>query len=68
MDSSFEKAHDLYHIYPNNDTFEHYTDGDACWCKPKKQIEDHGVLIVHNSFDERERFEEGCSTDEEVLN
>jgi hypothetical protein len=68
MDSSLEKVGEIYHIYPEGDTFEHLTDGKKCWCKPKKQIEDAGILLVHNSFDERERYEEGGVIDQEAIN
>ena len=45
-----------YHVYPINDLRPHNTEnGLNCWCNP---IEDEGV-IVHNSMDEREKYETG---------
>ena len=43
------------HVYPLDDLQEHDTEGDSCSCNPT--IEEH--LIVHNSWDERESYEEG---------
>ena len=39
------------------DLREHETDGKDCWCNPR--IEEDGQLIIHNSMDEREAYEEG---------
>ncbi len=47
----------IIHTYPLDDWKEHETDGDDCWCNPR--IEEDGKLIVHNSMDERESYEEG---------
>lgn len=44
----------LYHVLPINDLKEHI-ESENCHCNPRKTIE--GV-IVHNSFDRREDFEE----------
>lgn len=41
-------------VYPLNDFREHDIDG-PCWCRP---FDDEGIL-VHNSMDGRERYEEG---------
>ena len=41
------------HVYPFNDLREHCL-GD-CWCRP---VDDEG-LIVHNSLDGRELYEDG---------
>ncbi|MBY0355523.1 MAG: hypothetical protein K2Q12_07310 [Rickettsiales bacterium] len=43
------------HVYPLNDFRPHNTDGKPCWCKP---TEEEG-LIIHNSMDRREEYEEG---------
>jgi hypothetical protein len=48
---------DRYHVVPSNDLREHNTDnGVACWCQPE---ENEDNLIIHNSMDGRERFENG---------
>ena len=43
------------HVYPLDDQEEHDTKGDSCSCNPKTE----GYLIIHNSWDERESYEEG---------
>jgi hypothetical protein len=43
-----------YHVYPLDDLREHELSLD-CWCKP---YDDEGV-IVHNSMDQREKYETG---------
>ena len=42
----------LVHVYPVNDTRAHTTEN--CWCAP---TEEDGQIIIHNSADEREKFE-----------
>lgn len=37
---------------------EHTTIGFSCWCKPEADAIDERV-IVHNSMDERETYEQG---------
>lgn len=44
----------MFHVLPVNDLKEHIESRD-CWCKPR---EDDGV-IVHNSMDRREEYEQG---------
>ncbi|HDR0635836.1 hypothetical protein [Pasteurella multocida] len=46
---------DLVHVYPLNDLREHDLKAD-CWCNPV--INDEGVC-VHNSMDQREKYESG---------
>lgn len=45
------------HVYPINDLREHVVDGPDCWCKPQWD-EEHDILI-HNSLDQREKYETG---------
>ena len=45
----------IFHVLPVNDEVEH-TESKNCWCKP--HIEENGRVIIHNSFDGREDFEE----------
>lgn len=49
----------VYHVYPVNDLDEHAVDNcfDECRCHPRVQEESNGYVIVHNSFDGRERME-----------
>lgn len=43
----------VWHVVPTGEP--HTTDGIACICNPKLEIQDDGGLIVtHNSFDGRE--------------
>jgi len=46
----------IWHILPNNDSDEHIEVGD-CKCKPKIDVLEDRVLIIHNSFDGREAVE-----------
>lgn len=47
---------DFYHVCPLNDLREHNTEDRLnCWCVP---IEDGGI-IIHNSMDKREEYENG---------
>lgn len=43
------------HVIPAGDLRAHECSGD-CWCKPL--IDDEDDLIVHNSMDGRERYED----------
>lgn len=45
-------------VKPIEDLEEHYA-GDECWCKPKVKYEKdfQRPMIVHNSKDEREKYE-----------
>ena len=43
------------HVLPVDDTVEHI-ETQKCWCKPR--VEENGQIIIHNSFDGREDFEE----------
>lgn len=50
----------IMHVYPIGDLREHDTNGRGkCWCRPS--IEDAGseYLVVHNSLDGREMYEDG---------
>lgn len=44
------------HVYPVNDLREHEMTKD-CWCRP--EIDQEHDLIIHNSMDERESYEQG---------
>lgn len=48
-------AHLLTHVIPTNDIREHVTD-ESCWCNPTV---DDDLIVIHNSMDERETYEEG---------
>lgn len=39
---------------PIDDLKEHEA-SENCWCKPKTE----GSVLIHNSMDEREKYEEG---------
>jgi hypothetical protein len=51
----------IWHIYPLGDLREHETKkGASCWCRPSIQPGcDGSYIVVHNSLDGREAFEEG---------
>lgn len=44
-----------YHIIPIDDLKDHI-ESEYCWCRP--QIKEGGGLIIHNSLDRREMYEE----------
>lgn len=46
-----------WHIIPVNDLREHDTEGGTCWCCPEYDEDDD--LYIHNSLDEREKYETG---------
>ena len=46
--------YEIQHIYPVNDYREHIMEA-TCWCCP----EIDGWVVIHNSMDERETYEEG---------
>ena len=52
-----DDAHLLHHVVPVNDLREHVTDGTECWCHP--EYDDIDCLVIHNSMDDRESYEEG---------
>lgn len=43
------------HIYPGEDLVAHETEGAECPCGPR--VECDGELVIHNSWDEREKRE-----------
>lgn len=47
------------HVYPINDLREHITnDSTSCPCKPAVEFREDGeVLVIHNSWDGREKKE-----------
>lgn len=46
----------VQHIVPLDDLYEHEL-LSTCWCCP--QIDNTDFIIIHNSADEREKFETG---------
>lgn len=47
----------LTHVVPTNDLREHVTTDKECWCNP--EYDDIDCIVIHNSMDERETYEEG---------
>lgn len=47
----------IRNVFPTNDTHPHVESTD-CWCKPKWDEETGEHILIHNSFDGREIFEE----------
>jgi hypothetical protein len=45
------------HVMPIGDLAEH-AERDDCWCRPTR-CEDEPSVVVHNSLDERETYENG---------
>lgn len=46
------------HVVPTNDLREHEPD-HRCWCRPDIKYVGVGVMVVHNSADGREAYEQG---------
>ena len=44
------------HVFPINDLIEHNTEGFECSCNPVIDFENE--IVIHNSLDRRECFEE----------
>lgn len=52
-----------WHVYPVNDVVAHNTNGFMCRCNPKVEKQDNGnYVIVHNSFDGREKKEQNIKS------
>jgi hypothetical protein len=54
---------DILHVHPLDDLRDHVTSGwpaNRCWCNPNVEEQDGGgTLVVHNSMDRREEYEQG---------
>ena len=47
------------HVFPINDFLEHVVDGSSeCPCNPRIEIVNGEELVIHNSWDGREYFEQ----------
>ncbi len=47
----------MNHVYPVNDFRQHVLEGATCWCRP--EVDEEYMLVIHNSMDRREEYEEG---------
>jgi hypothetical protein len=45
------------HVLPINDIEEH-EEATTCKCRPNVEFENGEMIVIHNSFDGRERVEE----------
>lgn len=53
---------EIWHVHPRDDLRDHVTSGwpaRRCWCNPCVEEQDGGTLVVHNSMDRREEYEQG---------
>lgn len=50
---------DINHIYPTEDLREHDLIGADCWCHPYTEVMNSELIVIHNSMDDRESYEEG---------
>jgi hypothetical protein len=56
------KGKPTVHVYPVDDLLPHITEGLGCPCSPRvEQVEGGGTVIIHNSYDGREKAEEPVS-------
>lgn len=50
----------IYHVYPVEDLRDHDIENEGqCWCHPVLYEENNGDVWVHNSMDQREKYETG---------
>lgn len=49
---------DDIHVYPLNDKKTHKLKGVDCECNPKIEVNGANLLIIHNSYDNREVMEQ----------
>lgn len=54
------------HVIPNDDSKKHL-ESEKCWCKPRIEFYDKN-LVVHNSTDKREYFEDDTKKTAEIIN
>jgi hypothetical protein len=59
---------DDIHVYPVNDSKPHILSGTDCPCKPRVEIEGATLVIIHNSWDNREIIEEAINIMNEEAN
>ena len=48
----------IIHVLPVNDLEPHDEEGTTCKCEPRVEFVEGGMLVVHNSFDNREMIEQ----------
>jgi len=48
---------EIYHVYPLQDLEEHDIESSKCPCKPILEISGGVMIVIHNSWDKRERIE-----------
>lgn len=46
---------DIYHVLPVNDILQH-TEEEYCRCRPRVDVYENGVVVVHQAFDLRGEF------------
>lgn len=56
ISEKYLRPEDRTHVYPVNDLREHCTSSGWCWCMPS--YEQGGALVIHNSKDGREFYEQ----------
>lgn len=60
-DFNEDEEQDTYHIVPLDDDHAH-TLSRECECRPRPQaVDEISTMIIHNSFDGREAYEEAMS-------
>ena len=48
----------IIHVLPVNDMHEHKETGYNCLCNPKLMLDSGHLIVVHNSWDGRELYEQ----------
>ena len=49
----------IFDVVPVNDLRDHEEGTGRCWCRPRVEEEDGATIVVHNSMDGRELYEDG---------
>jgi hypothetical protein len=47
-----------WHVYPCNDIKDHDIESTTCECGPNVIFEEGSMIVLHNSFDNREVMEQ----------
>lgn len=48
----------MLHVFPLLDGIEHKLEGTGCVCKPRVELKNGEMIVIHNSADGREQTED----------
>ena len=61
--SHYHSDSDNYHVLPVDDLKEHVASGQWCHCQPEVRSDPQGTMVIHNSYDGREFYENDEDTE-----